>query len=152
MLRHAGKGEHLRFDEAQRGKFWCKWIHFWQVLFLPRFIKKLEHSWKALVYDGVSRTWHHCLYEWAFFVWRHTLTSPLPVRRTPFQCTGLGFTPAASSSSWAHGSSGRISVSVQVQHRHKHTHTHTGFEEAHMLKKANKGKACSNGKREILAW
>lgn len=30
----------------------------WQSLFLsptpPRFIKKLEHSWKALVYDGVS--------------------------------------------------------------------------------------------------
>lgn len=24
------------------------------VLVLPRFIKKLEHSWKALVYDGVS--------------------------------------------------------------------------------------------------
>lgn len=24
------------------------------VLVRPRFIKKLEHSWKALVYDGVS--------------------------------------------------------------------------------------------------
>lgn len=28
------------------------------VLFLPRFIKKLEHSWKALVYDGDSVSVH----------------------------------------------------------------------------------------------
>lgn len=89
----------------------------WQSLFLssasPRFIKKLEHSWKALVYDGVSGStgalaaFWFCLFVFAFT----QLTSHMSVLRTLSPSTGPASTPAASSSSWAQGSSGKTSVS-----------------------------------------
>lgn len=52
-----------------RNKGHVLWIHVTKlplVLVLRRFIKKLEHSWKALVYDGVSwipaPIWHCCFW------------------------------------------------------------------------------------------
>lgn len=108
-----------------RGRALGKWIHVITLLLalvLPRFIKKLEHSWKALVYDGVSwfpaQIWHTAAFEWAFSFWSRTLRSPLPLHRTRSRCTGQGFMPAASSSSWAQESSGRLSVSLQADHGH----------------------------------
>lgn len=107
------------------------------VLVRPRFIKKLEHSWKALVYDGVSRsdvTRRSFLNEPSFgfghaCVCVCALSCPArpPVLRTPSLCTGPGFTPVASSSSWARGSSWKTSVSLQFNHCYAHTHADTLF-------------------------
>lgn len=88
----------------------------WQSLFLspapPRFIKKLEHSWKALVYDGVSGS---ALARSQLSVFAFTLLTSHPsVLRTPSLSTGPPSTPVASSSSWARGSSGKPSVSPKV--------------------------------------
>lgn len=122
------------------------------VLFVQRFIKKLEHSWKALVYDGVSRDLHCCFYEWAFYLVTCSfiyclLKAPhfLLVHRTLCQYTGPGFMPAVFSSSWAHGSSGRLNVSLRVD-----TVTCEREGSSHASKQREKAPV-GNGKWEILS-
>ena len=69
--------EETKSWSSVEGKLLCNWKHLWQDLFLllPRFIKKLEHSWKALVYDGVSSLKSDtALYEWAFCLHMHSHT------------------------------------------------------------------------------
>lgn len=135
-----------------QGRSLGKWIHVIKLLLalvLPRFIKKLEHSWKALVYDGVSwfpaQIWHTAAFEWAFSFWSHTLRSSLPLLRTLSQCTGQGFMPAASSSSWAQESSGRLSVSLQADRGH----TWEGKWSCHIYRKKQNQK---QWEQEILVW
>lgn len=107
-------------------RFFCPRWQYWPWLVMkcdkasscplapPRFIKKLEHSWKALVYDGVSGSALGRLAALWFghFVFAFMqLTSLLSVLRTRSLSTVPASTPAASSSSWARGSSGKTSVS-----------------------------------------
>ena len=53
------------------------------------------------------------------FMFRNcSLKSSLPALRTLSRCTGPGFMPAASSNSWARGSSWKPNVSLQVDYCH----------------------------------
>ncbi|XP_038624396.1 putative PIP5K1A and PSMD4-like protein [Tachyglossus aculeatus] len=68
-----------------RGERLLLYIGIIDVLQSYRFMKKLEHSWKALVHDGVSGGGR----------------AGIPLPRTQFQCTGRASTPSGSSASCA---------------------------------------------------
>lgn len=81
-------------------------------------------------------SWLSLLFPRAFNVFS------LPARRTLSLCTGPGSTPAAFSSSWVCGSSGRLTVGLRVDRRHT------------LPTSRNKQtrRSGSIGKQEILAW
>uniref|UniRef100_A0A671TRY3 Phosphatidylinositol-4-phosphate 5-kinase, type I, beta b n=1 Tax=Sparus aurata TaxID=8175 RepID=A0A671TRY3_SPAAU len=87
-----------------------------------RFIKKLEHSWKALVYDGDSVSVHRPGFYASRFL---KFMSTRVFRKNQRKCAG-----SASS------------------HTHTHTHTHTRFEEAHMQKKSKQRDGAAMGSRK----
>lgn len=86
------------------------------IFFPSRLAKKLEHSWKALVHDGVRRSLPSVVFECGNLI-RHLKTCPILslLSRTPCRCTDLVSTQNDLKSSCAMSPSGKPRVSVQCE-------------------------------------